>query len=342
MTWGVVVPSNRPERLEVFLEAWQPLFHRYDVALHVVRDEPPWEGIPDWIPRGSDMIRSWGFYQAWLDGCDPIVSLDDDTLPDPDVDLFSEYGRVFADGAVLSPYLSVGALTDSGRQMRGFPFHHRDLRPVAVQYGGWTGILDYDAETQLAGVPVEAAFHPVVMPVPRGAAVTGSAMNMAFRAVFTPLMWQFPLLDGQFDRYGDIWSCLIQKLVLDRLDRVMVVNGRARVRHERASDPHRNLDKEAAGREGNETIWGDIADCFDDIEVGRRLDLITAYSYAADMFLQSPDFLWKRDGKPPEGYVPHFRHCLQKWLSLFAPSSSPATPKTSAGSTTALPAGVSS
>jgi hypothetical protein len=83
-------------------------------------------------------------------------------------------------------------------------------------------------------------------------------MNCAFRRDVTPIMWQLPLLEGRYNRWGDIWSGLIQKRVLDAVGQVMVINGRASVVHQRASDPHANLEREAPGVPFNETLWRSI------------------------------------------------------------------------------------
>lgn len=259
MSWAVVVPSNRPDRLEDFLTAWSPVFDRRKVELFIVRDEPEtWATLPDWVPRRSDMIRSWGFLQAYRTDVDYVLTLDDDVRPissQNGADIFDHYEKVFTAGAPLSPYLDVGALTTAGVQMRGFPYRDRMPAPVAVQYGGWHGVMDYDARTQLAGAPNSARFSDVVLPVPLGAAATCCIMNCAFRRDMTPIMWQLPLVDGRYNRWGDIWSGLIQKRVLDSWHEAMIINGAASVLHERASDPQANLERETPGIPFNEDLW---------------------------------------------------------------------------------------
>ena len=146
MRWAVVVPSNRPDRLDEFLTAWQPIFDRRNVELFIVRDEPEtWATLPDWVPRRTDMIRSWGFLQAYATDVDYVLTLDDDVRPltsQNGSDIFEHYETVFASGAPFSDYLDVGALTSAGVQMRGFPYGDRETARVAVQYGGWFGVMD--------------------------------------------------------------------------------------------------------------------------------------------------------------------------------------------------------
>lgn len=299
MTWAVVVPSNRPDRLAEFEAAWADLFKAHDVRLFVVHDnEQTWETLPAWVPRRSDMIRSWGFVEAYRSDVDYVLTLDDDVRPLSGVDVFAEYEYVFEAGAPCSEYLSVGALTTSGLEMRGFPFGDRKPATVQVQYGGWCGVLDYDAPTQLAAPRGEEWFENVVLPVPRGVPVTTCIMNCAFRREVTPIMWQLPLVEGRYNRWGDIWSGLLQKRALDAVGDVMVINGRASVRHERASDPFANLAREQPGVALNEGMWaaldgGGTADLLNSWwNSARRLAVCVARSgdteYAAE-FMSSAD-----------------------------------------------------
>jgi hypothetical protein len=291
--WAVVLPSNRPERRAAFEAAWAELFERHGVRLFAVIDEPPWPGIPEFIPRRTDMIRSWGFVQAWRSGCRYVLSLDDDVTPVGDP--FAAYERVFEQGAPVAPYLSVGALTDAGCEMRGFPYGVRWAR-VAVQYGGWCGVPDLDAATQITRAPVQAQFHPVVLPVPQGVAATTCAMNFAFDAEYTEWMWQLPLFEGRYNRFGDIWSGLIQKRVLDVAGLAMVVNGPALVRHSRASNAWANLSKEAPGMEINEGVWAALPG-------GTWREVTDAFANHLASF------------DPP--YAAHFRDARDQWEAAF-------------------------
>lgn len=309
--WAVVVPSNRRESLEGFLEAWEPQLR--DTHLIIVHDAPSvpgwaediffaehhaWDTIPlEHAAKKTDMVRSWGMYRAWKTGVDYTLTLDDDVRPSGA--LLHHYEETFLRGAPLSSYLNVGALTTYGGPLRGFPYKDREPARVAVQYGGWHGVLDYDAPTQLTGVRNFEAFMPVVLPVPKGAAVTGCIMNCAWRTEFTPIMWQLPLVDGKYNRFGDIWSGLFQKKVLDRMDNAVVVNGKASVRHERASDPATNCVREAPGIPFNETLW-------DSLECGGD-SLIDCYrsvtGHAAAQF--------------PAEYAETFLEARDEWLALF-------------------------
>lgn len=314
MKWAVIVPTNRPDRFASFVDAWSPLFQKHDVSLNVMVDGPEiepytkagnmycWSHVPDFIPRRTDMCRSWPIYKAWQFGSTYTLSLDDDVLPEGDP--FEAYEEVFAAGAVCSDYLDVGSLTSFSGQLRGFPFRDREKAEVAIQYGGWDGILDYDAPTQLAGTRPDETFSRVVVPVPRGSAVTGCIMNCAWRTEYAPIMWQLPLFEGRFNRFGDIWSCLFQKRVLDALGKVMVINGKASVRHERASDPLANLEREAPGIPVNEGLWDELVDW-------NKLGMLECFEFVTEC---ASDHFARTDVE----YAAYFLDARNKWLSLFA------------------------
>jgi hypothetical protein len=203
---------------------------------------------------------------------------------------------VFDAGAPCSPYLDVGSLTSYGKPMRGFPFEDRLPQEVAVQYGGWNGVLDYDAPTQLAGVNESESFHPVVMPVPRGVPVTGCIMNAAWRTEYAHIMWQLPLYAFNYNRFGDIWAGLFAKKVLDDEAAVMVVNGEASVRHERASNPIVNMTREGPGIPVNERLW----------------DALEGGDYQA-----VTDSAFRYFRKFDHEYALHFREARDEWVRLF-------------------------
>jgi hypothetical protein len=314
-TIAVCIPTIRPESFKTWLKSWDYLFCKYSVQLYVMQDaeipfiEPHFtvgiqypirlytrKDVPVHIPVHTDMVRSFLFYEAWKDGTDYILTLDDDVLPgygDP----IREYLKVFESGAPLSSYLSVGALTDSGLQMRGFPYIDRKPVRVALQYGGWRKTLDYDAATQLASPREYGSFHEVVMPVPKGSAFTGCIMNCMFRTDITPLMWQLPMLDGRYNRVGDIWSGLFAKKALDQRGEVVVINGKAQAIHDRASDVYTSMIKEAPSLWLNDHLWENL----------RRAISYRQITDEAARFFRTKD---------PE-YADYFLKARDAWLSLF-------------------------
>lgn len=300
--WSLVVPSNRPEQLRQFLEAWDDLLKLHNVEVFVVHDdEKHWKDIPEFIPRRTDMIRSWGMYQAYKSGADYILTLDDDTRPIGDI--FWEYEQEFIMGRPVSNYFSVGSLTDSMLEMRGFPYKDRKSKEVAVQYGGWDGVMDFDAPTQLSwNVSEDGKFDRVNIPVPKGVPTTCCIMNTAWKREYTPIMWQLPMYEGKFNRFGDIWSGLFIKKTLDALDKAMVINGKASIRHERASNPFKNLEREQPGIEPNEGLWGALHASGDNM-----IDIYRNVTNGAAAYL----------GLFDKEYAKHFIESRDKWLELF-------------------------
>lgn len=314
MTWSVVVPTCREDLYAEFVTSWTPLFEKHNVDLIPVwdidgkRDDMPW-----FIPTGTDMIRSWGIYKAWQKGSTYTLTLDDDVRPSR-FDPFDEYEAAFDHGAVCSPYFSVGQLTESPYEMRGFPYKDRKTAEVVVQYGGWSGTLDYDAATQITTNPGWEAFSPHVVTIPRGTPVTTCIMNAAWRTEYAPIMWQLPMLDGKYNRFGDIWSGLIQKKVLDMIGSVMLINGRASVRHDRASDPIKNLAREVPGIEINESLWG-VLGWHEQMQAAR------SFSVRDDTHLREIQYrivaTWAAEAFPDD-YRDYFLKAVDGWLALFA------------------------
>ncbi|HSE45229.1 MAG TPA: hypothetical protein VLA89_07855 [Gemmatimonadales bacterium] len=319
--WSVIVPTCRKEGFLDFLAAWDRLFQKHDVKLVVVCDTPrtdpeiavtlrqkryhtqalDWATLPEGVPRKTDMVRSAGIRWAWLLRTEFTLTLDDDVRPIEDP--FTAYEAVFATGLPHSDYLNVGALTTYGGPMRGFPYKDRALAKVGLQYGGWDGVLDYDAPTQLQGVRDEEFFQRIVFPVPRGAPFTGCIMNACWRTELAPAMWQLPLVDGNYNRFGDIWAGLFAKRTLDHLGYVTAINGKATVRHQRASDPVTNLEREAPGVRPNERLWNGLR--------AEGKDLIATYRFVTD---RAADYFASTTSVD---YARRFTLARDAWLSLF-------------------------
>lgn len=326
--WVCIVPSNRPEQMRSFLNNWGQYFTEHMVELVVMWDLPK---VPDalrgtthtepihelcWkdlttkhIPTKTDMVRSFAFKWAYDNtDADFFITLDDDVRPDLFTDIFADYEKVFMKESVLSPYLDVGALTSSGLQMRGFPYKDRVKRDVAVQYGGWHGVLDYDAATQLAVPKQDQYFSGIIMPVPKGAAVTCCIMNTAWLREVTPIMWQLPMLEGRYNRVGDIWSGLFIKKTLDAINKVMVINGAASVNHRRASNAYVSLIKEAPSVWLNDNLWDNLSNPEEELT---EVTMISAYKNVTD---SAYEFFKEHDKE----YAEHFKKARDEWLKLWA------------------------
>lgn len=282
----LVVPSIREESLSRFVVEWMKtgLFERVDFVL--MEDNPErtfnpehWErtfldrswklhhfcwrdieeqlGDRSWIiPRRSDTVRSFGYWWAWKQGTyDLICTLDDDCYPEKGYDRWDEVHR-----SLLTRTKWFNTLNNV--RPRGTPYKNLGRRPVYVNHGLWTNVLDYDAPQQLVD-PIPEEFSNDNRIVPHGSYFSLCGMNVMWRREATPLMYH--MLMGQMrtdsgltklgiDRFGDIWCGIVMKRIADHLGWA-VSSGIPYIHHDRASDPFKNLVKEAAGIGLNEHFW---------------------------------------------------------------------------------------
>ncbi len=264
----LVVPSNRPERLAEFCRAWEgrggwdcavlvedapsrgPTPAGFDV--HVSHAEVAADlGEDRWIiSRQDSACLCYGFLLAWRMGAQYALTLSDDCYPNPGTtDFFTDH--VLAMNGHRRWVTSV-----PGLRVRGLPY--RDLGQMAesaFNVGLWTGVPDLDAQTQLKQPITNFVPPPGNRIVPAGQYVSMCEMNLCVSRKALPLMY-FPLMGHgvPYRRFDDIWAGVIAKKVCDHLGWAVSV-GEPFIRHERASDPHVNLVKEAPGLILNETFW---------------------------------------------------------------------------------------
>jgi reversibly glycosylated polypeptide/UDP-arabinopyranose mutase len=273
MKTTLVIPSNRPALLAEFLKAWAPV-KDWDKTIIVFDgpEAPLIEGadecdVYDWsdidnglkddswiVSRKNAGLRIFGYLKAAEHGAKVIATIDDDCRPIDSKGLM---------GAHVENLYRTPAWVSSDRNLiaRGVPYRQRgELSRVMLNVGLWRCVGDYDAPRSLVEGADLNHFEPdpVTRVAPRGQFVPISTMSLAFRIEALPLMY-LPLMgEGQpYDRFDDIWGGIIAKRVCDHLGWSITI-GRPIVDHQRASDPFRNLVKEAAGIQRNETFWQEI------------------------------------------------------------------------------------
>jgi hypothetical protein len=311
---ALVVPTIRENCFRDFVRRWAEIGLFHHVSLIVMEDNPKktfdlqkvfsdlpsgshlaarhfcWEdveadlGKDSWIiPRRSDTVRSYGYYWAWKEGFDYVLTLDDDCYPPS----YEADGVAYKDGqGFVQAHLSY--VRDRTRwfntlnsvKPRGIPYYETGRnRRVVLNHGLWTNVLDYDAPYQLAN-PVKEEFSFDSRIVPHGSYFPMCGMNVMWRRDVTVLMYHLlmgqtmkpgtnsmvrthpktgedlgpPLEKLPFDRFGDIWCGIFMKKICDLLN-LYVTSGMPYIRHERASNPFANLKKEANGIEVNERLW---------------------------------------------------------------------------------------
>jgi reversibly glycosylated polypeptide/UDP-arabinopyranose mutase len=341
---ALVVPSIREESFERFCREWAPTGLLNRVELILVEDNPrptfgdkrpagcgvggfqhvSWETIDsyDWswiIPRRSDTVRSFGYWWAWVQGYEYIMTLDDDCYP---AEGYENLDQLHMQMLTRTRWFN----TLNSVRPRGFPYFNTGKRDVHVNHGLWQGVLDYDAPQQLANPIPETYTHDNRI-VPHGAYHPFCGMNAMWRREAMPLSYHLlmgqsvsltegrprfidnngvrqPMLQREpFDRFGDIWCGIIQKKICDHLGWV-VSSGTPYIHHDRASNPFTNLRKEANGIEVNEWFW-------------EKIDGIV-------LTYRTPELCYAQIGREIEGwegehatYWKHLGRAMQAWSELF-------------------------
>ena len=220
-------------------------------------------GDKSWIiPRKVSAIRNYGFLQAYKLGADIIITLDDDCYPVKNHNLVKLHQKNLG---LKTPQNWVNTYPDSRHMYtRGMPYLNRTQMPVMVSHGLWTNVLDFDGPTHLQNLEFKAEFaEHFLQIIPSNSYYPMCSMNLAFRKEVIPLMY-FPLMGEDkfgkkwgYDRFDDIWAGIFSKKIMDHLG-LAVVNGAPFIEHRKASDPFKNLIKEAEGIEVNEKIWSEV------------------------------------------------------------------------------------
>lgn len=261
---AIVVPTIRDECLQRFKEGWNSLITKHDALLIVVRDgDNPMIGSEyardimgkdyELIFNKNDGVRNAGFWyiSKYLPEVDTIITLDDDVLP---------LGDTIQDHLdTLNRRVPISWVKSCSEYTRGFPYAVREESPVMISHGLWKGVADWDAPSQLINGNPDIKL--VSQPVPKGIYMPFCGMNVAFKREVLPYMYYAPMgYKVEMDRFADIWLGInLTRICAEK--NWAIYNGGAVVRHERASNVWKNLQKEAKGLEINENYWnGDESD----------------------------------------------------------------------------------
>ncbi len=257
------------------------------------------------ISRKNAGIRSYGFYKAWQMGAEVIITIDDDCYPVKNQSLVKNHL------ANLSLRAPVGwQPTYPHRKYfytRGIPYSIRDKKEVVISHGLWTNILDFDAPTHLRNrfLRIPDSFDFIEF-IPENYFFPLCSMNLAFKAKITPLLYFPPMgYDDEgnswgYDRFDDIWAGIMAKKIVDHLN-LAAVNGSPFVNHKKASDPFKNLKKEARGIKTNEILFQKI----------QKVKLTS--KKINDCYLE----LSRKTEFPKEKYFEKLKEAMKIWLSLF-------------------------
>lgn len=269
----VIVPTIRERNMVDWLARWESQLK--DCRIIVIEDNPAktfrleskslaidhycWQDIEAdlgdnaWIiPRGTGCIRSFGLIKAWQQNPEMIITMDDDCYPD-DEDYLQKHASALFERQYPQRWFQHAQTV----RVRGVPMNLAMSKPV-VNMGLWSHVPDLDGITQIEYPDVRLAKSNFSFAVPFGYYAPISSMNVAFRMEAIPA--SYFLLMGkayEYDRFGDIWMGVFVKKICDHLG-AGIVGGDPYVRHERASDPYKNRQKEESGIPINEQLWQDV------------------------------------------------------------------------------------
>ncbi len=219
------------------------------------------------IPYNNETRRNIGYLCALEDGCDILISIDDDNFPNQDdfVGNHLRTGQTWA-GKVLSEIsgfhnICEHIIFEPTRAVypRGFPFDLRNTRNkpelreraekvndarIGVTAGMWLSDPDIDATTWLNGElkGIEYCGDACVMLdqstwMPINTQNTSVARDLIPAFFCIPMGWDMP--GGRIQRYGDVWGGYFLQSIIRGTD-YYVSFGRPLVNHLR--NPHNYLD----------------------------------------------------------------------------------------------------
>lgn len=311
----VVIPTIREHSITRFLREWQSHFEQYKVKVIIVEDNPSqsflikpdffsfavshyaWQDIEKelgdnaWIiSRRDSGIRSFGYWKAYQQSPDMIVTLDDDCyplanyLPVQEYDfLQTHFEKLYKGETVVEE--DAWESTAIGIRPRGIPYKNTRRKKtvnnlkVLLNHGLWYNVPDLDAPNQLT-VAYPSQGYLINKYISPGKYFPMCGMNLAFKPEAVPALY-FSLMgeDGRgkkwgFHRFDDIWAGIFLKKIADHLG-YSILSGDPAIWHDRASNTFVNLKKEAPGLEMNELVWpavdqvtltrDNIKDCYQEL-----------------------------------------------------------------------------
>lgn len=330
---GIVVPTIREDSITRFLKEWEMEFLSYpNLILFIVEDNPQksftleasdkikishfsWADIDSdlgdksWIiPRRTDCIRSYGYYKAYQEGVDILITLDDDCYPtEKEPYLIKTYISNLSLKVSTEWFNTINARFDghNGFYPRGFPYEDRG-KEVVLSHGLWDHIPDFDGHTQLANPDIRVKnIRTEASVVPRHILYPMCGMNVAVKREVIPIFYFLLMgktVDDQkhgMDRFGDIWAGLFSKKIIDHLDKA-VVSGQPFIHHDRASHPHKNIELEKDALSVNDDLY----------DVVKNITL-TSNTYK-DCYIELAEKIYH-----DHPYFKSLKQAMVCWISLF-------------------------
>lgn len=337
---ALVTPTIRENSIKRFINEWEDYLLKYNVDLFIVEDNPEitfeiksnksvkifhycWQdfkkelGNNSWIiPRRDSSVKSFGFYLAYKSGADLIVVLDDDCYPINNYLSFNNYDYF----SIIKERFSMKEIdleemlwqaTVLNMKVRGFPYKNLKKKKkyinlnLILNHGLWANVPDLDAPHQLLNRTSKFDDYFIDQLILPGKYFPMCGMNLAFKREAVPALYF--LLMGQdefgnkykYARFDDIWAGIFFKKISDHLG-FNILSGHPVVWHDRASDPFKNLQKEAYSIETNEKLW----EVVDEIELTKD-NFKDCYKELAEKLPLSDD------------YFTQLKRAMVIWAELF-------------------------
>ena len=238
----IIVEDRKKKILDALFKQYSNIFG-YTYTIYDWRDIDKDLGEDSWIiPRQTDCVRSYGYYKAWQNEPNMIVTLDDDVRPQEN-HIQTFYKKLYLQHYPPSNFYNT--LTSTSTVPRGTYFR---TQGCDVAHGGWLNVPDLSAEEQINtdGITDKESFNQGL--VPEGSFYSMCGMNLAWKPQVTPSMY-FGLQGGEYpiDRCGDIWAGY--KVASDGW---ISHTGKPFCTHTRASNVWSNLKKEVNAKELSE------------------------------------------------------------------------------------------
>lgn len=330
---AIVVPTIREESIKKFIDEWEidkcANSSDFNIHLFIVEDNPTKQfniyGInvthlshehiekefpyPEIIGRKTDAVRIFGFWKAWKEGFDYILTLDDDCYPNrpqykPLIELINYHLDNFKK-PVSNPALFK---TLNKGFARGTPSFIKNKCPVGLSIGLWTGVPDIDGKTQLFYDQEELPYPSGRLAnevVPKNQLIPICGMHLFFPIEYVKYIYYFPTLNTYY-RWADIWMGFCIKKIFDAKG-IAIKYGPGTIYHSRASNAQRNFELESTnnGYEVNDKL----AKCM--IETQLQQDDII--SYIDDLF-QTLEYFGESNNLD---YFKKIADMYEKWYYLF-------------------------
>lgn len=254
------------------------------------------------IPRRNGACRSLGFYLAWKTGGENeiVIALDDDCQIERNdfahqvEKVLSTCNRVVASGSGRHwNIFDIFADVDTTQVFpRGFPYSQRigyqpwvldrmEESKSVFNLGLWRGAFDINAIdkfhlSQTVFPDVSLKSDSVLLD--NSTLISVCAGSMQFYSSLVPAVYQWPMnipimQDWVLDRYGDIWSGFVLKILMDIRGDKMSVGGPL-VHHSREAPYLNNVAAEHLGHLVNDEFLDFVQECGSRVKSSNYLDMM--------------------------------------------------------------------